>query len=283
MPSFPNLKKLISNAALFLCNKNFSYPLRKLLQGLLSTILPMKYVSTILIVLYSFCSIAQNSFFVQANASGGLTGTTGKISYDNLDVVWAKPVAKIATVDGELLLGYQHNNWTFTIGISYLQTGYKEHYEYFEFWTTEVENTERFYHVLLPVTVSRKFRFNERSFFSPALGGAFSYNYALKETGKQNDENNVFHSYNNNISKAQFDYNFQRESIWGIIQATFGYVLNTRMDITAGPEVQYMITGIEKPTGAYNGHHQNMRNYALLLNAGAIWHFKKAEKQRSGK
>lgn len=236
----------------------------------------MKYILTLLTVLFSFPSTAQNTYFLQAKGGWGITGTAGNIIYtNNLDIVWANPIAKIPTFNAAFLFGMQHNKWIFSGGISYLQTGYKEHYEYFEFWNTEVENNERFYHVVFPVTVSRKYNINDRLFFNPGLGLAYSYNYAINESGRQNDRNNVFHTYNDNISKTMFDFNFLRHSLWSTAQTTFGYSLNKQMDITIGPEMQIMLTPIDKSTGAYTGDHQNMRNYALLLNAGVIWHFKK--------
>ena len=41
-----------------------------------------------------------------------------------------------------------------------------------------------------------------------------------------------------------------------------------------------MITSIEKPSVDFLTYHQNKRKYALLVNAGIIWHFEKEEKQR---
>lgn len=236
---------------------------------------PMKKIFTTIVLLSAINSFAQNSFFVQLIGGVGTTGTTGNIKNNNLDVIWSKQLGSFVTTDAALMVGYEHNGWSLATGISYLQTGYTEHYMYEEFYDVEVKNTEHFYHVIVPLTLARKWRLNERFYFNPAIGGAISYNYSIKETGSENDMNNVYHSYNTTLSTQLFDYNFQRTTFWCTLQAPFGYQLNKQLAITAGPDVEYMLTAMEKSGGSYSANHQNMKNYALLFNAGLVWHFNK--------
>jgi len=223
---------------------------------------------------------AQNGFFLQPAVGIGITNTTSKIAYENLDMIWTKPLANVVTINPSLSLGYQHKNWVVEIGVSYLETGYKEHYKYAEFTSIEVINTELYTHYLVPVTVSYQFGLGHNFYVNPGIGIAVSYNASVRETGQQNDLSNNINKYDYTLSATTFDFNFNRTSLWAIAHATLAYDLNGRWSITAGPEIQYTLTDLAKSGSPAADQHPALKNYALTGNAGVIWRFKNPGQRR---
>lgn len=232
----------------------------------------MVFVSFLLLCGYPL--LAHNGLFISPQIGAGISNATGTASYDMLDLNNAQPLHHITTINPALLVGYEHNNWIFSVGASYLTTGFKEQYSYFEYVNVNVSKTTTYTHYIFPAMAGYKFHLRRTLFMTTELGLAVAYNPVIREKGEENNLKEIV-KYDNELSKPVFDFNYNRTNLWGIAKAQLGYSVSSKADIIIGPEFQLSITTITKPGGAFMPYINNERHYAATLNAGIVWHLNK--------
>jgi len=206
---------------------------------------------------------AQTGTFFQAEIG------TGKCNdaFENTSAWYYADVAthRLAANSAAVAIGKRFHKWELSAGISYMTSGYTESYITGDFAPVFVNESYHFSHIMVPVIVARELQLSKRFSFKPALGVAAAYDITdLTWTAKAS------------VSSGQPNtekITSESTSLWGIAKATFGYRLNSRLAVIAGPEVHYMITSLSQK--AYDGRLQNV---ACTFNAGIVADLHKAKR-----
>ena len=207
-------------------------------------------------------AFAQNGFFLQPEIGAGYTNAHANIPEARYPQEYYTTKSYF-TYNFQLGAGYHFNNWTISSGAGFLRSGYVGHYvSSIGVIQTDIKTTKYGYQVIVPITIAYQFNINKRFFITPGIGGAVSYNCSEKEIIKSKYWDVAEHK---SITGHSFDSMYHRISMWGIVQARVGYKINNRLNIIAGPEVQYMLTSILKDKNGYQ------RNYVYTFNAGIMW------------
>ncbi len=211
-----------------------------------------------------FCALnsnAQNGFFLQPEFGAGIGNTTAKFQ-SNIWVIRTDQPKPVTAYDFRLGAGFNFGHWAIASGIGYERSGFKRHYIDGDFVTIDNNLTEYFYHIMVPVTLSYRIRLCDHFYIAPAAGACVSYNTYVDETIVSKPGGTSVYKY----TGTMFENNFNRFSLWGIVKAELGYKLNRQLTVTAGPEMQYMVTSANK--------NPNQNNYTVMLNAGVKWFLK---------
>ena len=212
----------------------------------------------LLVLCYSaITAFAQNGFFLQPEVGVGMSNIIQKhFSY-------AKQHS-IITFNPAIDIGYQFHNWRFQSGIEYLKTGYElDHATYmanFGDWLNGkvVINYE---HILVPVKLSYKIKLNKKWSFYPSAGAYFSYNYRFTMKAFDAPVLNTSH--------------FNRYSCFATAGLNIECQLTQRLALSISPVCDYMLSSI------YKESEMKFNSYAVLLQGGIVWHFKKKQKSRN--
>ena len=237
----------------------------------------MKKLIIALLLGSSMPSFAQNGFYLQPEAGLGFTNSITK--FTNVGY-WEYGVDKpkgFSTYNGSLGIGYQHNNWQFGTGIEFMRTGYSIEYYSGDLISVHTRNTYMDYSVALPLKVGYQINCCKHFFITPSAGVDFAYNYSERFTKDEFFGLNFGSLRTQNIllTGSELYKNHHVLSLWGTAQLRVGYKVNNRLNVIAGPGVQYMLTSIT------NEHVSSQNNYCYSFNAGITWKLKKAQTKKA--
>lgn len=239
----------------------------------------MKKIMLAILFLWSVTAFAQRGFFLCPEIGIGIANTKAQHPPNTFGfpygLTWQQPTKNVFTYNPSVLAGYQLEHWRITAGISFLKTGYKEDTTVgggagvSAFWFKE---TQYYYHLMIPIVFAYECHIGDHFSFTPGVGGAFTYNTSsVIRTDMYNLQWGDPYK-NFKLTDDLFKSNYNRTGYWGIVQAQFGYKVNGRLNIVAGPEVQYMLTSILKDNS------NSQINYAYTFKAGIIWNVKRPAK-----
>lgn len=224
----------------------------------------MKKIILAVFCFSGFVSWAQNGFYLQPQAG---IGNSGVLAHDNLKLGTYENIGSnsVSVYNLELGIGYRLNHWEISSGIFFLRSGYYEHTLSGYSFLIDTKTTQYYDHIALPVMASYRFRFGKRFSFAPGFGYEISYNYSDDKTI---DQDGVVTK--QMLTGEAFTSQYHGTSLWAIVRLGFGYKLNNRINIVAGPELHDMLSSM-LPEGYNAAAYQYSR--ILSLNAGITWSF----------
>ena len=227
----------------------------------------MKKSIFLLFASFSTVAFAQNGLFLQPEVGYGIANVTPKTQISGNGFIYqVDPAKNISSFSGGLLLGYRFNHLEWSTGATFLRSGYSESYTSGDFVLMHNTSVENFYHFAIPLNVGYCVNLTKHLFIQPGIGVSASYNYAVHE---QTTESTGSSSYttSRNLTNTEFNNLYNRFSIWGTAHVHVCYKFNSRINIIAGPETQFM-TGSVKQSGNFTS---DQKNYVYTFNAGLTW------------
>jgi hypothetical protein len=233
-----------------------------------------KYLLLIL-CLCSAASYAQNGFFLQPEIGAGFSNTIWKPG------IYPQQVS-IFSYRAGMDIGYKTGKWQFITGLAYLRTGVKvlsgtiyyfENNEYLLPIITPPENiTDYNPHILVPLKIGYEvLRFSDKLSLTALLGAEISYNIQRTFLTQVTVMPGTYPVNKDVESRQDFNRSGNNSGTMGLAQVNLEYKLNNRVSLTGGPSFQYMFSSML--------NFRNEYDYALLMNIGLKWNFKK-ERQR---
>ncbi len=237
----------------------------------------MKKLIIALLLGSSMPAFAQNGFYLQPEAGLGFTNSQVKLNEAGMWQYGAGPSKGFSTYNGRIGIGYQYNNWQFSTGIDFLRTGYSINYYTGDFISVLNNDTHIDYSFALPLKVGYQIHCCKHFFITPSAGVDVAYNYSERftEDALYALNNGPVRTQDKLLKGSELAKNDNLLGLWGNAQLRIGYKVNTRLNVIAGPEVQYMLTSMT------NGSLPSQRNYCYSFNAGITWKLKKTQTEKA--
>jgi Outer membrane protein beta-barrel domain len=231
----------------------------------------MKKIAFFLLLLCGSGSFAQNGFFIQPQlAFGNSNALSSKPTFLPAFPVagfgFYSPSDKLRSLpcyDAGVSLGYHFDaHWEITAGLASARSGYVALFHAGDFAPIEVRIYEYMNHVMLPLAAGYRMNLDRRFFITPAAGISVSYNYGGTE--KEYIKGDQFAA-SRKVAETAFSNTYHQVTAWATARVTAGYKVSSRLNVTAGPAVQYMLNSVLKSTD--NSQH----NYSYAMAIGVQW------------
>ena len=213
-------------------------------------------------------AFAQTGIYLTPSAGIGLTN------------VLARPAQSDANslhYNAQLAAGYQLHNWRIETGIRYFTSGYATRNTLvFEQDIDPVTGAimsahygsirTTYTHIAIPLSIGYNFRLAQRWALVPMAGVAVSRNVNCNIRTKYG-----VHNSSRDISTQQFDFYYNRTSVWAHLRANVEYTPAQRLSILAGLQAESMFSSLLKPVATTAPTQPTQYNYALSFNCGVKW------------
>lgn len=236
----------------------------------------MKRLIYLLLIFSIGNASAQNGFFVQPQAGLGFARLHG-----NDIIIGSSPTNNATSYITRISGGYEFHRWEAMIGLAWWQTRFSRTDSSTDnFSRTYInQNTLRFSHLLLPVSLAKKIDVGTHLYLSPSAGVEYCHDYPPYIYGTVQYGNNSS-KFRESISDRTFDRFYKRQIFCLTTAINCQYAMNQKISIIIGAEMHYMLQPV---TNSLPIHLEEERQYAYILTGGVRWSFIKTPHRTSNK